>query len=191
MKKSILAVLFTFILCSCSKTEEVLPKVVVGELYRQIRTKYSTPIRDFDRISYDINDPLSTSYYKIKDSVIGFWRISRNVSSLSSIPYFQELDPGSAYCEEREVVSLEELDSDQIEFTVRFIEADDEAFQYVRFIIAPADSISFQNNTNEKILPLYRQQKSGFFLTPFTAQLTSLILIRIWRPLKKMLPNIE
>ena len=166
MKKSILTVLFAFILCSCSKTEEVLPKVVGGELYHQIQTKYSITISDFDQISYDINDPLSTSYYKIKDSVIGFWGISRNVSSLNSIPYFQELDLGSTYYEDREVVSLEELDSDQIKFTVRFIEADDEAFRYARFIIAPADSIPFQSNTNEKLLPLYRQQKSGVFSDP-------------------------
>ena len=91
MKKSILAVLFTFILCSCSKTEEVLPKVVGVELYHRIQTKYSSTVAGFDRISYDINDPFSASYYKIKDSVIGFWEISRDVSSLNSIPYFQEL----------------------------------------------------------------------------------------------------
>ena len=72
------------------------------------------------------------------------------MSSLNSIPYFQELDLGSAYCEDREVISLEELDSDQIGFTVRFIEADDEALRYGRFIIAPLDSIPFQSNTNKK-----------------------------------------
>ena len=166
MKKSILAVLFTFILCSCSKTEEVLPKVVGGELYHRIQTKYSSTVDGFDRVSYDTNDPFSTSYYKIKDSFIGFWGISRKVSSLNSIPYFQELDLGSTYYEDREVVSLEKLDSDQIEFTVRFIEADDEAFRYARFIIAPADSIPFQNNTNEKLLPLYQQLKSGVFSDP-------------------------
>ena len=160
----------------------MLPKVVGGELYHRIQTKHSITVSDFDRISYDINDPLSTSYYKIKDSVIGFWGISRSVSSLNSILYFQELDLGSAYCEDREVISLEELDSHQIGFTLRFIEADDEAFRYGRFIIAPADSIPFQSNTNEKLLPLYRQQKSGFFLTPFTTQLEAF---------KKMLPNIE
>ena len=73
MKKSILAVLFMFFLCSCSKTEEVLPKVFGGELYHQIQTKYSITVAGFDRISYDINDPFSTSYYKIKGSIIGFW----------------------------------------------------------------------------------------------------------------------
>ena len=163
MKKSILAVIFTFIFCSCSKTEEMLPKVVGGELCQRIQTKYSITISDFDRISYDINDPLSTSYYKIKDSVIGFWGISRNVSPLNSIPYFQELGLGSAYCEDREVVSLEELDSDQIQFTVQFIEADDEAFRYACFIIAPADSIPFQSNANEKLLPPLPTRKVGFF----------------------------
>ena len=91
MKKSILAVLFMFFLCSCSKTEEVLPKVFGGELYHRIQTKYSSTVAGFDRISYDINDPFSASYYKIKDSIIGFWEISRDVSSLNSIPYFQEL----------------------------------------------------------------------------------------------------
>ena len=76
------------------------------------------------------------------------------MSSLNYIPYFKELDLGSTYYVDREVVSLEELDSDQIEFTVRFIEANDEAFLYARFIIAPADRIPFQSNTNEKLLPL-------------------------------------
>ena len=75
--------------------------------------------------------------------------------SLNSIPYFQELDVGSTYYEDCEVVSLEKLDSDQIEFTLRFIEADVETLRYARFIIAPVDSIPFQSNTNETILPLY------------------------------------
>ena len=154
MKKSVLAVLFTLILCSCSKREEVLSEKTDPDLYHRIQTKYSSTVAGFDRVSYEINDPLSTSYYKIKDSIIGFWGISRNVSSLNSIPYFQELDLGSTYYVDREVVSLEELDSDQIEFTVRIIEANDEAFRYARFIIAPADSIRFQSNTNEKLLPL-------------------------------------
>jgi hypothetical protein len=166
MKKSVLAVLFTLILCSCSKREEVLSEKTDTDLYHRIQTKYSSTVAGFDRVSYEINDPLSTSYYKIKDSIIGFWGISRNVSSLNSIHYFQELDLGSTYYVDREVISLEELDSDQIEFTVRFIEANDEAFRYACFIIAPADSIPFQSNTNEKLLPLYRQQKSGVFSDP-------------------------
>ena len=166
MKKSVLAVLFTLILCSCSKREEVLSKKTDPDLYHRIQTKYSSTVAGFDWVSYERSDPLSTSYYKIKDSIIGFWGISRNVSSLNSIPCFQELDLGSTYYVDREVVSLEELDSDQIEFTVRFIESNDEAFRYARFIIAPADSIPFQSNTNEKLLPLYRQQKSGVFSDP-------------------------
>jgi len=166
MKKSILAVLVTFILCSCSKTEEVLPKANDGELYHRIQTKYSSTVAGFDRVSYDINDPLSTSYYKIKDSIIGFWGISRNVSALNSLPYFQELDLGSNYYVDREVVSIKNLGSNQIEYTVRFVEANDEAFRYARFIIAPADSIPFLNNTNDKLLPLYQQQKSGVFSDP-------------------------
>ena len=117
-------------------------------------------------ISYDINDPFSTSYYKIKDSIIGFWGINRNVSTLNSIPYFQKLDLGSTYYEDREVASLRGLGLDQIEFTVRYIEADDEDFRYARFIIASADSIPFQSNTNEKLLTLYRQQKAGVFSDP-------------------------
>jgi len=112
MKKSILAVLFTLILCSCSKRVEVLSEKTDTDLYHRIQTKYSSTVGGFDRVSYEINDPLSTSYYKIKDSIIGFWGISRNVSSLNSIHYFQELDLGSTYYVDREVISLEELDSD-------------------------------------------------------------------------------
>lgn len=170
MKKSVLEILFTLILCSCSKREEVLSGKTDTDLYHRIQTKYSSTVAGFDRISYEINYPLSTSYYKIKDNIIGFWGISRNVSSLNSIHYFQELDIGSTYYVDSEVVSLEELNSDQIEFTGRFIEANDESFRYARFIIAPADSIPFQSNTNEKLLPLYRQKSQVFFLIPYMAQ---------------------
>ena len=130
-------------------------------------------------ISYDINDPFSTSYYKIKDSIIGFWGISRNVSTLNSIPYFQRLDLGSTFYEDREVVSLRGLGLDQIEFTLRYIEADDEDFRYARFIIASADSIPFQSNPNEKLLTLTDNKSQVFFQTPYMEILIFLILIRI------------
>jgi hypothetical protein len=100
------------------------------------------------------------------------------VSSLNYIPYFQELGIGSACCEGCEIVSLEELGSDQIEFTMQLIEVDDEAFRSARFIIATADSIAFQSNTNEKFLALTNNNKV-FFLTPYTELLTSLILIHV------------
>lgn len=163
MKKSVLAVLFILILCSCSKTKEAISKEAGNGLFRRVKTKHNSSIDSLDQVPYIINDPLSTSYYDLIDSLIGYWGISHKVSSLNSLPYFEELDLGSNYYESRDVVSFKELDSGQIEFTIRFKETENEDNRYSRFIVARADSIPFKSNTNEILFSKYKELKSGIF----------------------------
>ena len=163
MKKNVLAVLFILILCSCSKTKEAISKEAGNRLFRRVKTKHNSSIDSLDQVPYVINDPLSTPYYQLIDSLIGYWGVSRKVSPLNSLPYFEELDLGSNYYESRDVVSFKELDSGQIEFTIRFKETENEDNRYSRFIVARADSIPFKSNTNEILLSKYRELKSGVF----------------------------
>jgi len=163
MKKSVLAVLFTLILCSCSKTKKIIPKEAGNGLFHRVKAKHNSSIDSLDQVPYVINDPLSTSYYQLIDSLNGYWGVSRKVSPLNSLPYFEELDLGSNYYESREVVSFKELDFGQIKFTIRFKETENEDNRYSRFIVARADSIPFKSNTNEILLSKYRELKSGIF----------------------------
>lgn len=163
MKRSFSIALFSLIAISCSKTKENIAKVPGNGLYHRIQTKSSSTIDGFEQIHYTLNDPLSTSYYQLIDSLIGYWGVSQNVSPLNSLPYFKELDLGSNYYESRELISYKELDSGQIEFTIRFKETENEDNRYSRFIIAPVDSIPFKSNTNDVLLSKYRELKSGVF----------------------------
>ena len=164
MKINILALVFTLTLFSCSETEDRIIENTGNGIYHRIKTKFGSSLIDLDLVSYELNDPLSTSYYQVEDTIIGFWGISRNVSLLNSLPYFQELDLGSNYYESRKVISLKSLYSNHFEFTIEFINNEgEEDLRFARFIIAPADSIPFQNNTNDKLLAAYQDQKSGIF----------------------------
>ena len=48
-EKSALTVLFTLILCSCSKKEEILSEETDTDLYHRIQAKYSITVAGFDR----------------------------------------------------------------------------------------------------------------------------------------------